>query len=135
MSEHERFMLELIPQSKVPMPQALPIEDALYQHFQMEFGLYDISLVRLRKICAAEREGRVVILAEHAIKNGATVWALEDGKIVEGTVTHHKNPYRMYFLSSDQRLGFPVFNSMIGEEVFLSIEDAAAAGKAEITDF
>ena len=81
-----------------------------------------IGIAFLREIAKARQDGRVVILQEHRIPDGEDAWTISGGKIVQGEVHHHVNPYRMYFHTND--LGFPFNNESIGIEVFASEVEA-----------
>ena len=81
-----------------------------------------IDIAFLREVSKARQDGRVVILREHNIADGADAWTISGGKIVRGEVHHHVNPYRMYFHANE--LGFPFNNESIGIDVFASEADA-----------
>ena len=81
-----------------------------------------IGITLLKRIAKARQDGRVVILQEHRIADGAEAWTVSGGKIVRGEVHHHINPYRMYFHTKD--MGFPFNNESIGIEVFASEVEA-----------
>lgn len=81
-----------------------------------------IGIALLKRIALARKDGRLVILQEHKIADGADAWTISDGKIIRGEVHHCVNPYRMYFYTKE--LGFPFNNENIGINVFTSEADA-----------
>ena len=81
-----------------------------------------IGIALLKRIASARKDGRLVILQEHKIADGAVAWTISDGKIIRGEVHHRKDPYRMYFHTNE--LGFPFSNENIGIDVFVSESDA-----------
>ena len=88
----------------------------------IELDGVQIGMTLLQRIASARKDGRLVILQEHKIADGADAWTISDGKIIRGEVHHLANPYRMYFHTND--LGFPFNNESIGIDVFVSEADA-----------